>query len=90
MIAWLGVQARSGENDDGVIMIGFDYDNSHEDYDRADIPKPRFYEQSLELGLKVGWDPGQMYLTDYRGELGEGQSWNLGVKSRKNSRKMLS
>ncbi|MFC1586510.1 Ig-like domain-containing protein, partial [Fibrobacterota bacterium] len=76
---WLGVSVSGGGFRDGLLVLGYGYAGSAEGRDLRDHPKPAFFTKPVEAGLLVPWDRGRSYLTDYRGELGQGQSWRFRV-----------
>jgi hypothetical protein len=77
---WIGISVVDGNgNRDGLIIIGFNYSGSIDSLDFRDYPKPEIIYKEIEIGLNVGWDPANLYLTDYRGELSEGKAWLLSI-----------
>jgi hypothetical protein len=83
----IGVRIASGQYRDGIAVIGFGY--TGDDNDRLNLLKPPFYPKPLELSLVVEGGGGLPYLTDYRGDLGKGQSWLLRVKNQTGDRAVL-
>jgi hypothetical protein len=77
----IGVIAESGRDRDGIAVLGFGYADHRDGLDAGDVPKPGFFAKNVEVGIKVAWDSEQRYLTDYRGSLGAGQTWRVGVKA---------
>ncbi|MFC1585399.1 Ig-like domain-containing protein [Fibrobacterota bacterium] len=86
---WIGLRAISGSSRDGLAVMGFDYPGSQDGRDTRDLPKPDLFSGALNLGLEVAWDEHQAYLTDYRGELGDGKSWRFTVSNGSQDRARL-
>lgn len=64
----------------GELEISYNGSDSKNGYDHGDLPKPLSPSTSIALDIKVPWSK-QPYLTDRRGPLGEGQSWNFTTRS---------
>ncbi|MBF0431261.1 MAG: DUF2341 domain-containing protein, partial [Fibrobacteria bacterium] len=62
---------------DGRLIFGFDYKDAQVNKDTYDYLKPVFLQKSANISMQVSWDMGVPYLTDYRGQLGEGLSWKF-------------
>jgi hypothetical protein len=77
----IGVRVTSGGHRDGRAVMAFDYAGSTQGLDKRDFPKPMMVPKPLDISMVVHGDEKQPYLTDYRGELGEGQGWLFKVRS---------
>jgi hypothetical protein len=73
------LSAESGLYRDGLAIFGYNYPGSRNGKDARDHFKPRFFRKPLELEVSVPWDRNTPYLTDYRGAIGEGQSWSFRI-----------
>ncbi len=65
------------------IISGFNFRNASDNYDKNDFLQPPSFETKLQaFFLKTGWGVfSGKYMTDFRGELNEGKSWEFTVKS---------
>jgi hypothetical protein len=65
------------------IISGFNFRNATDNYDKNDFLQPPSFETQLQaFFLKTGWGVfSGNYMTDFRGPLNDGKSWELTVKS---------
>jgi hypothetical protein len=64
------------------LEAGFGFPGCVPGEDRRDLPKPPFIGGMLDASLEISWSPGELFLSDYRGNLGDGQRWRMGVLSK--------
>jgi hypothetical protein len=76
------VSAEGGKNRDGLAVLGFGFPGSGNGRDARDLVKPLLFDKPLELNVLVSWDQKTPYLSDIRGDPGEGQSWHLMVRNK--------
>jgi hypothetical protein len=77
----IGVRVASGDHRDGRAVMAFGYAGSGPGRDGRDHPKPVIFPKPLNISMIVDGAGEQPYLTDYRGELGEGQGWRFRVRN---------
>jgi len=70
----------SGTWENGDLSISYNTPGARQGRDKWDLPKPGLLNSNISIGLNVPWSHTD-YLTDRRGNLGEGQCWKFITRS---------
>jgi hypothetical protein len=76
----ISISAVSGDFRDGRLELGFNYRDCHDGQDKRDWIKPPMIKNALDISVAVPWR-AEPYLTDFRGPMDRGASWDVVVKS---------
>jgi hypothetical protein len=75
------ISVENSVDRDGLAMLAFGRPGSEDGRDERDLIKPLLFRKPLELSVVAPWDESAPYLSDYRDQLGEGQSWRIRIRN---------
>ncbi|MBF0431259.1 MAG: DUF2341 domain-containing protein [Fibrobacteria bacterium] len=77
------ISIENEKEKDGLLVLGFDFKESRDVQDARDCQKPSFLQKSTGIDMVVDWDRKNSWLSDYRGMLGLGKSWQFKTYNKK-------